>query len=380
MHIFDYSFLQNGLIPAGLFNITTDIYTLRAMASDRKTNFNDVFTELEAIAKVQSVKSSNAIEGIITTDDRIKAIVNGNSAPLNHSEQEIAGYRDALAEIHTGYANMDFRQPDILRLHSIMMNIAGYSHAGKYKEFDNEIIEEDKNGKRHVRFHPTSAADTLEEMEQLELAYLEARDNPNINQLLLIPCVILDFLCIHPFRDGNGRISRLLSLLLLYKNGFDAGKYISFEEQINNRKGNYYDALQKSSQGWHVNNHDYSAFILEFITTVYTCYKELDKRFAVIGSKKVTKQARIEATVLNSLTPISKADIGKILPDVSATTIEAVLGKMVKNKLISKVGTGKGIKYISNGTTDSLVGIIKTNTDLDSTKEKTLKEKYSITK
>ena len=348
MHIFDYSFLQNGLLPAGLLNITTDIYTLRVSAMNRKEQFVDVFTELEAIAKIQSVKSSNEIEGIVTTDERIHEIVNGNSAPLNHSEQEIAGYRDALAEVHTSYRDMDFRQSDILRLHAILMNIAGYSYAGKYKEYDNDIIEEDKSGRRRVRFHPTSAADTPDEMEQLELAYLEARDNPNINQLLLIPCVILDFLCIHPFRDGNGRISRLLSLLLLYKNGFDAGKYISFEEQINDRKGNYYEALQKSSDGWHENTQDYSAFIMEFITTVYACYKELDKRFAVIGSRKVTKQARVEATVLNSLTPISKADIGKILPDVSATTIEAVLGQMVRTGDIRKVGAGRGTKYVKN--------------------------------
>ncbi len=346
MHIFDYSFLDNGMIPTGLLNLTADIYTLRAMSIERKEKYVEVFSELQGIAKIQSVKSSNEIEGIVTTDERIRDIINGSSSPLNHSEQEIAGYRDALALVHTDYADMDFNQSDIQRLHSIMMNIAGYSYAGKYKEYDNDIIEEDNNGKRHVRFHPTSAAETLEEMEQLELGYLEARDNPNINQLLLIPCVILDFLCIHPFRDGNGRLSRLLSLLLLYKNGFDAGKYISFEEQINKRKGNYYDALKKSSKDWHFNNHDYSPFIMEFITTVYMCYKELDKRFAVIGSKKITKQARIEATILNSLTPIAKSDIVKILPDVSATTIEAVLGQMVRSGSIRKIGSGRGTKYI----------------------------------
>lgn len=349
MHRFDYSFLDNGMLPAGLLNITTDIYSLRALSWSRKDQFSDAFTELAAIAKVQSVKSSNAIEGIVTTDERINKIVNGSSAPLNHNEQEIAGYRDALAEIHTGYADMDFRQTDILRLHAIMMNFAGYSYAGKYKEFDNDIIEEDKDGYRRVRFHPTSAKDTPEEMEQLVLAYQEARDNPNINQLLLIPCVILDFLCIHPFRDGNGRISRLLSLLLLYRNGFDAGKYISFEEQINNRKENYYDALKQSSDGWHENQNDYSAFIMEFLTTLYMCYKELDKRFAVVGSRKVTKQARVEATVLNSLTPVSKEDICKILPDVSATTVEAVLGQMVREGQIRKVGTGRGTRYVRTG-------------------------------
>ncbi len=346
MHIFDYSFLQNGMLPAGLLNVTTDIYSLRAMSWNREGQFADVFIELARVAKVQSVKSSNEIEGIVTTDERINEIVNGSSAPLNHSEQEIAGYRDALAEVHTGYLNMDFRQTDILHLHAIMLNIAGYSYAGKYKDVDNDIIEEDKDGRRRVRFHPTSAEDTPEEMEQLVLAYQEARDNPNINQLLLIPCVILDFLCIHPFRDGNGRISRLLSLLLLYKNGFDAGKYISFEEQINKRKGNYYDALKQSSAGWHDGQSDYSAFIMEFLTTLYLCYKELDKRFAVLGSRKVTKQARVEATVMNSLTPVSKSDICKILPDVSATTVEAVLGKMVRDGQICKIGTGRETRYV----------------------------------
>jgi Fic family protein len=348
MHIFDYSFLDNGMLPAGLMNITADIYSLRVMASNRKGQFTEIFTELESVAKVQSVKNSNEIEGIVTTDERINEIVNGDSAPLNHSEQEIAGYRDALAEVHTEYAGMDFCRSDVLRLHAIMMNIAGYSYAGKYKEVDNDIIEEDSFGRRRVRFRPTSAKDTPDEMEQLFLAYQVARDNPKINQLLLIPCVVLDFLCIHPFRDGNGRMSRLLSLLLLYKNGFDAGKYISFEEQINLRKGNYYDALKKSSAGWHENECDYSAFIMEFLTTLYMCYKELDKRFAVVGTRKVTKQARVEAAVLNSLTAISKADICKILPDVSATTVEAVLGQMVKSGQIRKVGTGRGTRYIKS--------------------------------
>ena len=346
MHNFDYSFLDNGLLRAGLLNITADIYSLRVMDSNRREQYKDVFTQLAEIAKVQSVKSSNEIEGIVTTDIRINEIVNGNSAPLNHNEQEIAGYRDALAEVHKGYSYMDLCESDILRLHTIMMNIAGYSYAGKYKDVDNDIIEEDKYGRRRVRFHPTSAADTPDEMEQLILAYQLARDNANINQLLLIPCVILDFLCIHPFRDGNGRMSRLLSLMLLYRNGFDAGKYISFEEQINLRKGNYYEALKQSSAGWHENQCDYSAFIMEFLTTLYMCYKELDKRFAVIGSQKVTKRARVEATVLNSLTPISKSDVAKILPDVSPTTIEAVLGNMIRSGSIKKVGSGKGTRYI----------------------------------
>ena len=346
MRRFDYSFLNNGLLPASLVNLTSNIAALKTLAGVRRDEYNKVFTELEAVAKVQSIKSSNAIEGIVTSDERIAAIVNQNSAPMNHNEAEIAGYRDALNEIHLGYEHIDFRQNDILRLHKIMMNYAGYEYGGKYKTDDNVILEIDEYGNRSVRFRPISANETPKAMEQLELAYMDARSDANINQLLLIPCVILDFLCIHPFRDGNGRMSRLLSLLLLYKNGFDAGKYVSFEEQINNCKSYYYEALRQSSAGWDMNENSYFPFIENFLTSLYMCYKELDKRFAVVHGKKITKKNRIEATVLNSLTPISKSEICRILPDVSPTTVEAILGAMVKTGSVKRIGSGRLTRYI----------------------------------
>ena len=346
MRRFDYSFLNYGLLPAKLVNLTSGIASLKTMAGVRKEKYVKIFTELESVAKVQSIKSSNAIEGIVTSDERIAAIVNQNSAPLNHNEAEIAGYRDALNEIHLGYEHIDFKQRDILRLHEIMLSIVGYEFGGQYKTDDNVILEVDTKGNRRVRFRPTSAEDTPEAMEQLELAYLEARDDANINQLLLIPCVILDFLCIHPFRDGNGRMSRLLSLLLLYKNGYDAGKYVSFEEQINNYKASYYESLRLSSVGWENGKNDYFPFIENFLSTLYMCYNELDKRFAVVHGKKITKKARVEATVLGSLTPLSKAEICKILPDVSPTTVEAVLGAMVKSGTIKRIGSSRSARYI----------------------------------
>lgn len=346
MKKFDYSFLDNSLLPASLINITGTIYSIKAGAYIRKNEFSNIFTELEKIAKVQSVKSSNAIEGIVTSDERIKEIVNKNSKPLNHNEKEIAGYRDALNEIHSHYDEMEFNENTILRLHEMMMNYAGYEDGGKYKTNNNYIIEEDKDGNRKVRFKPLDAKDTPSAMNQLILAYYDACNNPNINQLLLIPCVILDFLCIHPFRDGNGRMSRLLTLLLLYKNGFDACKYVSFEEQINNMKGEYYESLRLSSENWIDNSNSYTPFIENFITTLYMCYKDLDKRFGVVNGTKTTKKERIEETVLNNLTPISKADIGKLLPDVSGTTIEAVLGKMVREGRIEKIGSGTNTRYV----------------------------------
>jgi len=345
MRKFDYSFLERGLFPAGMVNIISVISELREREKERKENFGEVFVKLESIAKVLSVKGSNEIEGIITSEQRINEIVNLKSEPQNRNEAEIAGYRDALGIIHNEYKSLDVRERDILRLHEIMLSYTPIT-GGNYKETDNVILETDSSGIRHIRFTPTPANETAAAMEQLILAYMDATNNYNINRLLLIPCFVLDFLCIHPFSDGNGRISRLLSLLLLYKNGFDAGRYISFEEQINRTKSDYYRALKDSSADWHTGENSYIPFIENFITTLLFCYKELDKRFASVNNKKVTKRGRIEATVLNSLLPISKQEICYILPDVSPTTVEAVLGNMLKENRILKIGTARNTKYI----------------------------------
>lgn len=348
MKVFNYSFLENGLLPSSLINIISSVYSLKTMEDTKYGDFTKIFSELEPIAKIQSVRSSNAIEGIVTSDERILDIINNKCEPLNHNEEEIAGYRDALNIIHLNYNEIDFNEKNILNLHKIMMSYSDYGFGGEYKKNDNVILEIEKDGKQKVRFRPISTSETKEAMEQLILAYMNARSNSNINQLLLIPCVILDFLCIHPFQDGNGRISRLLSLLLLYKSGFDIGKYISFEEQINNRKDLYYQSLNESSIKWEINENSYYPFIENFITIIYMCYKELDKRFAVINGKKITKNNRIEATILNSLTPLSKSEICKILPDISPTTVEATLGKMLKEKKIMKIGSARTTRYLRN--------------------------------
>ena len=345
MRLFDYSFLEHGMLPAGLVNVVGAIAELRERENGRKDTFGEIFDRLESIAKVQSVKGSNEIEGIVTSEQRINEIVNQNSAPLNHNEAEIAGYRDALALIHADYTRLDIREGDILRLHEVMLSYAPVS-GGQYKTTDNVIMELDAGGVRRIRFSPTPAGETAEAMRQLIYACMDARNNYNINQLLLIPCFILDFLCIHPFVDGNGRMSRLISLLLLYKNGFDAGRYISFEEQINRAKFGYCAALKDSSIGWHEGRNSCFPFIENFMTTLLFCYKELDKRFAVVNSRKVSKRHRIEATVLNALLPISKQEVCYILPDVSPTTVEAVLAAMVRDGMIEKLGTGRRTNYI----------------------------------
>ena len=345
MHIFDYTFLKDDLLPAQLVSLASNISMLKVMSAVRKQENESAFAKLEETAKIESIKASNAIEGIVTTDQRIRALV-GGSAPLNHTEAEIAGYRDVLNEVHTNFSVHDFRESDIRAFHAQMMRLADPASDGSYKTDDNVIAERMSDGRRIVRFSPTSAADTPEDMQQLVLAYAQARDDAAINKLLLIPCVILDFLCVHPFADGNGRLSRLLTLLLLYRNGFDAGKYISFEGVVNTRKAEYYAALKESSEGWSENRPRYFPFMVDFLTTLYVCYSELDKRFASVNAAKATKKSRIESTVLNAFMPLSKADICGILPDVSPTTVEAVLGEMVRGGRVRRLGAGRASKYI----------------------------------
>ena len=346
MHIFDYSYLKDKLLPAKLVNLTSNIAALKVLSSERRGRFARAYSELERIAKIESVKASNAIEGIVTTDARLAELMQESTSPLNHTEAEIAGYRDALNEIHTNSRFHDFTEADIIGLHGMLIRHAASGIENGYKSDDNVIAERQLDGWRIVRFSPVSAAETPEAMRQLVLAYMEARDDADINKMLLIPCVILDFLCIHPFADGNGRMSRLLTLLLLYKNGYDAGKYISFEQRISMGKDGYYEALRKSSDGWHTNENSPFPFMIDFLLTLYGCYEELDRRFAVVNAGRYTKTARIESIVMNSLTPISKADICRALPDVSPTTVEAVLGVLVKGGNVRKVGTGRAVRYI----------------------------------
>ena len=346
MHIFDYSMLKNELLPAQLVNLTANVSALSVMSGMRREANQDAFRALETLAKIDSVKASNAIEGIVTTDDRIRDLVKGGSAPLNHTEAEIAGYRDVLNEIHTNPTAHDFCERDIHAFHAQMLRLADPAANGAYKTDDNVIAERMSDGRRVVRFQPVSAAETPDAMRQLVLAYAEARDDVGINKLLLIPCVILDFLCVHPFKDGNGRLSRLLTLLLLYRNGFDACKYVSFEGALNAHKAEYYESLKESSVGWMENETRYFPFMINFLTTLYACYSDLDRRFASVNAKKVSKKRRITATVLNSFTPMSKADVCAILPDVSPTTVEAVLGEMVRTGRIRKLGSGRGTRYL----------------------------------
>ena len=348
MHKFTYEFLKDKAVTSDLFSLSNIITDLKGKTKLRKDSNKSLFAKLETIAIRESVEGSNAIEGIFTTEDRVKEIVENNSEPLTHNEEEIAGYHDAIKFVKENYEYLTFNEEIIKKIHSLLVSRhVGYDKGGKYKASDNVIAEKYPDGTiKRIIFKPTKASEVEQTMKEFCLAYQVARDDYSIPPLLLIPCVIVDFLSIHPFSDGNGRVSRLLTLLLLYKEGYDIGKYISFENQINKYKGNYYDVLERSQNRWHESKNTYYPFIEFTFQILYQCYKEINRRFVVTKSGKEKKNERIEAAILESIVPISKADILELLPDVSVTTIEAVLAKLLKENKIYKIGTYKNAKYL----------------------------------
>ena len=350
MHKFTYEFLKDQTITSDLFSLSNIIADLRNKTQSKKVINKSLFAILETIATKESVEGSNAIEGIFTTEQRIVEIIENNSEPLTHNEEEIAGYHDAIKFVKNNYEYLSFNEETIKTIHKMLVaRHIGYDKGGKYKNEDNVIAEKYPDGTiKRVIFIPTKAKDVEKAMKDFCLAYQVARDDYDIPALLLIPCVIVDFLAIHPFSDGNGRVSRLLTLLLLYKEGYDIGKYISLENQINKYKDNYYEALERSQNQWHESNNTYYPFIQFAFQILYQCYKEINKRFITTKSGKDKKNERIEAVVLDSIVPISKADIHELLPDVSVTTIESVLAKLLKENKIYKIGTYKNAKYLKN--------------------------------
>ena len=344
MRKYDYCFLKDG-IPGNIIGLTTIIADLKSKEEFRKQQYGKTFERLQQKAIVESVKGSNAIEGIVTTEARIKEIVNG-AMPVTHDEMEISGYKDALSFIHTNHVNLDIDEDMILGIHKMIEEQTNYQEAGKYKTFNNYIMEYCADGSRRIRFKPVLAKDVQADMQQLMLAYYDARQDSEISPLLLIPCFVLDFLCIHPFTDGNGRVSRLLTVLLLYLSGYDIVKYISYEGQIDKYKESYYEALKVSSDLWHENRNNYVPFIINFLQILYGCFKNLDNAFTDISLKKAKKSERVECILRNAVVPISKQDILEKVPDISVKTVELVLHKMMKENKIKKIGAFKNARYI----------------------------------
>ena len=305
----------------------------------------DTLETLLKVAKVESTSSSNKIEGIYTTDKRIEKIVTRKIEPKNRNEEEIAGYRDVLTLIHENYEYIDINKNIILQLHRDLYKYTGYSYGGKFKNSQNYIEETDNLGNKRIRFMPISPVETPIAVESLCQSYNEIINNESYDPLILIPIFILDFLSIHPFNDGNGRISRLLTLLLLYKTNYMVGKYISIEKIIEDTKDSYYDVLEKSSINWHDNQNDYSYFIEYYLGVLLNAYKELDSRVNIIQNQKLLAYDRIINVFKENIIPLDKAFIMNKLPDLSETTIERNLNILLKENKITKLVGGRYTKY-----------------------------------
>ena len=335
--------------------LTNDIVNMLGYIHEYKGQQNlfieakaDVLSHLLEIAKIQSTEASNRIEGIYTSDDRIQALVKEKSAPRNRNENEIAGYRDVLATIHENYDYIPPRANVILQLHRDLYQYSGIGIGGHFKNTDNVIEEELEDGTKRVRFRPATAFETPAMIENLCNQFLREVDRGEVDPLLLIPMFVLDFLCIHPFNDGNGRMSRLLTLLLLYRSGYIVGKYISIEMLIEKTKDTYYDALQASSIGWHDGTNDYMPFVSYTLGIIKSAYKTFSEHVEHLTTKGISKPERVRQFIENRLGRVSKKDIMDACPDISATTIEKALGDLVKNGTIIKIGNGRGTGYVYN--------------------------------
>ena len=335
--------------------LTPEIVTMLSQIHEFKGEQNlfieaqsDTLTQLVEIAKIQSTEASNKIEGIFTSDERLKKLVTNKTTPRSRNEQEIAGYRDVLSTIHDSYEFIPVRPSIILQLHRDLYKFSGKSIGGAYKNADNIIAEEDAEGNRFVRFQPVPAWETPGAIESLCDAFDDTIVRNEADPLLIIPMFILDFLCIHPFNDGNGRMSRLLTLLLLYRAGYIVGKYISIEKAIEQTKDTYYEALQSSSQGWHEEENDYAHFVRYMLGVVLSAYRDFSSRVKVLATSGMSKPDRIREIIKDTLGKITKTEIMQKCPDISQVTVQRTLNDLVKSGDIIKIGGGRYTSYVWN--------------------------------
>ncbi len=300
--------------------------------------------KLVEIAKVQSTEASNAIEGIVTTSTRIRQLVEEKTAPRNRDEQEIAGYRDALNIIHENFDAIPITRNYILQLHKVLYSHMNNPMAGQTKSVQNYISATDPDGHTETLFTPLAPFETPEALDRICDEYNRVIGNMEAEPLIVIPIFIHDFLCIHPFNDGNGRMSRLLTTLLLYRNGFYVGKYISLEAKIAKNKNLYYAALRQAQEGWHEGTEDAVPFIKYLLGIILSAYRDFEERFSLVEQKKPALETVRQAT-LNKIGRFSKRDIRELCPALSVSSIEGALRKLVASGELKREGNGKSTCY-----------------------------------
>lgn len=348
MRDFDYQYAPAKLFTPEIIRLLTSIHEHKGKQELFIEAHADDLTSLLEIAKIQSTGASNRIEGIYTSDKRLKELVQDKAEPRNRSEQEIAGYREVLATIHENYDHISPRPNILLQLHRDLYHFSESSIGGSYKKSDNIITEIELDGKEKIRFVPIPAYQAPDAMQCLCDAFLKAWEDDGFDKLLLIPMFILDFLCIHPFHDGNGRMSRLLSLLLFYKAGYIVGKYVSIESLIEKTKETYYETLQDSSLAWHEMSSTYEPFVKYYLGILIGAYNDFEDRVEHMKYRKMSKPDRIKAVIDKTVGKITKKEILGICPDISQVTVERTLSQLVKDGYIVKIGGGPSSAYASN--------------------------------
>lgn len=345
MRDFNYSKIKEQKWDSEILGLVAAIYKYAGKQELYLKQRPKELEKLVEIAMIQSTESSNAIEGIVTTNARIKQLVEEKTTPKNRDEEEIAGYRDVLRIIHESYDVIPITKNYILQLHKILYSHMNNPLAGQTKTVQNYISATYPDGRTEVLFTPMAPFETPAALEKICEEYNRIIGNLEVEPLLAIPIFIHDFLCIHPFNDGNGRMSRLLTTLLLYRSGFYVGRYISLEAKISDNKDLYYEALGKAQYGWHEGKEDADPFIKYLLGTILAAYKDFEDRFEII-EEKLPALELVRKAVHNKIGKFSKQDIRELCPSLSISSIEGSLRTLVKEGELMRGGSGKATYYV----------------------------------
>ena len=345
MRNFNYSKIKDKKWDSEILSLVASIYKYQGKQELYLKQRPEELNKLIEIAKIQSTEASNEIEGIVTTSARLKKLVEEKTTPRNRNEEEIAGYIDVLNLIHENFDVISISKNYILQMHKMMFRYMGNPLAGKTKNIQNYITINYSNGESEILFTPLSPFETPEALENICNEYNKVIGNFNIDPLIAIPIFIHDFLCIHPFNDGNGRLSRLLTTLLLYRSGFYVGKYISLEALIAKDKSAYYEALQKSGLNWHKEDEDILPFMKYLLGIILAGYKDFEDRFSIV-EEKLPAIELVRKAISQKMGRFTKQDIIELCPTLSLSSIEGSLRKLVDEGEIQREGIGRATKYI----------------------------------
>ena len=347
MRTFNYTALKNKKWDNEIVAYIAQIHEHKAKQELFLKQKPQELDKLVEIAKVQSTEFSNEIEGIRTTNTRLKQLVSEKTAPKNRDEEEIAGYRDVLNIIHESYEYIPITPNYILQLHKMLYSHSPKAIGGTFKSVQNYISGSDANGKNYTIFTPLSPFETPIAIQNICEEFNKAIAENEVDPLILIPIFIHDFLCIHPFLDGNGRMSRLLTTLLLYRCGYLVGKYISLEAKIAKTKSLYYDALEQSQKDWETGKDNPESFIKYLLGTIISAYRDFEERVEIVSSK-VSAIEMVKKAISTIIGKFTKSQIAELCPSLSVKSIEGALKKLANEEKIKKCGTGKNTFYIRN--------------------------------